>query len=86
MGFMLGNLSVSDIEQRLCIKFNDDDKKFLIENRQHEVNKSPLLAGKWHCFNIPFLLLCDSHKTVEKIYRILQKYEIKGSIQIGSEK
>lgn len=83
MGIMLGNLSVSDIERRLSIKFNDEDRKFLSENRQEKINDTPLSCGKWHCFDIPFLLLCDSPETLKKVHEIFKKYDLKGCIKVG---
>jgi hypothetical protein len=63
---MLGNLTVSQIEDRLGIEFPDEVREFMKEN--HEPNASKIPAGKWHCFDMPFNLVCGDMKTAEKIF------------------
>lgn len=86
MAIMLGNLPVSEIERRLSIELKEEDRKVFNENRQETVNRTPLAEGKWHCFDIPFLLMCDREETARKMADILSRYSLKGSIQIGWEK
>lgn len=66
MSIMLGNLSVKQIEERLGIEFPEETREFMREN--HEPNASNIPKGKWHCFDIPFTIVCGDMKTAEKIY------------------
>lgn len=66
MSIMLGNLSSAAIEDRLGIKFPDEIKKYMDNNRQLEA--SNIKAGKWHCFDTPFTIVCGDYQTAEKIY------------------
>lgn len=66
MGVMLGNLTVSQIENRLGIDFPDDIRDFMNKSRQE--NASDIAIGKWHCFDIPFVLVCGDVDTATKIY------------------
>lgn len=63
---MLGNLSVSEIEKRLGIEFTEDVRTFMKENHQSEA--SNIAKGKWHCFDIPFNLVCGDMETAQIIY------------------
>ena len=56
MGIYLGNLTIDEIEKRSGVDFGDDLKKFMNKTHQHEA--SNIKPGMWHCFDIPFLLLC----------------------------
>lgn len=83
---MLGNLSVEQMEKRLGITLSDEHRAMLVESRQEPVNNIPLGAGKWHCFDIPFLLECDTKATAEKFYAIFKNYAIQCQFQIGWER
>jgi hypothetical protein len=63
---MLGNLSVSQIEERLGIEFPVQIRKFMIENNQSIAEN--IQKGKWHCFDIPFNIVCGDLETATKIY------------------
>lgn len=63
---MLGNLSVSQIESRLGIDFPDEIRDFMQQSNQHEA--SNIAKGKWHCFDIPFRIVCGDMETAQKIY------------------
>lgn len=63
---MLGDLSVEQIEKRLGIEFPQDIRDFMNSNNQHEA--SNVAKGKWHCFDIPFNLVCGDIETATKIY------------------
>lgn len=82
MGIMLGNLSVRDIEKRLFIELKEEDKEALETGRQQSAN-GPWPPGSWHCFDIPFLIQCDGMETAKKVADILNKYPLKGAVQIG---
>lgn len=66
MSILLGNLSVSQIEERLGIEFPAEIREFM--NQSHNPNASNIPAGKWHCFDIPFNLVCGDIQTATKIF------------------
>jgi hypothetical protein len=66
MSIMLGNLTVKQIENRLGIGFPEDIREFMILN--HEPNASRTPINKWHCFDIPFILVCGNIDTATKIF------------------
>lgn len=72
---MLGNLSVQQIEERLGIKLTDEERAFLSSLRQERAEK--IAKDKWHCFDIPFVMVCGSRETAMKICEILRPYESK---------
>ena len=63
---MLGNLNVEDIEKRLGIDFPKEIREFMANNKQDSASR--VENGKWHCFDIPFHIVCGDKKTAEKIY------------------
>ena len=68
---MLGNLSVEQIEKRLGIEFPEEIRKFMNENHQDcatDINK-----GKWHCFDIPFTIVCGDYETASKIFNSVKE-------------
>lgn len=79
----LGNLSIMDVERRLNITLSDANRDKLESMRQIEAND--IQPGKWHCFDIPFQLVCGNRDTAVVIRDILALYEgqMKGDIQIG---
>lgn len=66
MSIMLGNKTVSQIEKRLGIEFPDDVREFMKQTHQPEANN--IDKGKWHCFDIPFNLVCGDIETATKIF------------------
>lgn len=66
MNIMLGNLSVSQIEKRLGIEFPEEIREFMKLTNQHEA--SNIAKGKWHCFDIPFNLVCGDLEIATKIF------------------
>lgn len=63
---MLGNLSVNEIEGRLGIDFPENIRKFMKEN--HQAKAENIAKGKWHCFDMPFHIVCGDMETAQKIY------------------
>ena len=63
---MLGNLSVCQIEKRLGIEFPLEIKEFMAKTNQS--NASNIVKGKWHCFDIPFNLVCGDVEIATKIF------------------
>lgn len=83
MAIYLGNLTVEQIEERLGIQFSDSEKEELGAARQE--NASNIAAGKWHCFDIPFMIACGSYDFAERVKEILTPYvnDMKCPISVG---
>ena len=84
MGIMLGNLNIHEIQTRLGVKFSEEDVKVLNEIR---CENAKVEQGKWHCFDIPFIIVCGGMETRNKVIDILTPYagDFKTQIQIASE-
>lgn len=85
MSIYLGNLTPEQIESRLDIELTAEDKELLKKTHQPEVNV-PLESGKWHCFDIPFMLMTHDIKTASMFADIFRKYEpskFKDCLRIG---
>ena len=67
---MLGNLSIKQIQERTGVDF----PKELIEYMEvrHQSKAEGVLSGQWHCFDIPFTLLCGDMETAQNIYDYLK--------------
>lgn len=63
---MLGDQTVSQIEKRLGIDFPEDVKEFM--QQTHQSAASNIAKGKWHCFDLPFNLVCGDIETATKIF------------------
>ena len=88
MAIYLGNLTVEQIEKRLGIKLNDQDKKRLEDTRQQRVNDTPIETGKWHCYDLPFMFMTHDKKTAETFRDMFMNYDISScreTFQIGWE-
>jgi hypothetical protein len=76
----LGNLSAKRIARRLEIKLTPDELKTLDDMRQDSARNLP--PDKWHCFDMPFYLICGSQETADKVGAILRPYTQQMSGQI----
>ena len=88
MSIYLGNLTPEQIESRLGIELTAEDKELLKKTHQPEVNNVPIASGKWHCFDIPFMLMTHDKKTASMLADIFRKYEpskFKDCLRIGWE-
>ena len=86
MSIYLGNLTPEQIESRLGIELTAEDKDLLKKTHQPEVNNVPIASGKWHCFDIPFMLMTHDMKTANVFVDIFIKYEpskFRECLQIG---
>ena len=83
MNIMLGNLSVKQIEERLGIEFPEEIRDFMKKN--HCPNASNVPKGKWHCFDIPFNMVCGDMETATKIFESVRDRsdECKDSLQFS---
>ena len=82
MNIYLGNLSVEQIEKEYQVQFSEEDRTWLKEHRQENVNIK-LGADKWHCFDIPRIIAVGSVDFRQEIFDRLKNYAFKGQIGIG---
>lgn len=73
MGIMLGNLTLKQIEERTGISVSAEDRDILNGMRQEEAEN--IASGKWHCFDLPFVLVCGDRPTAEKMVKIWSAYD-----------
>lgn len=66
MNIMLGNLTVPEIERRTGVEFSDELRKLMHETHQNRAEN--IEDGKWHCFDIPFMIVCGGMPLAQKIY------------------
>lgn len=83
MNIRLGNLSIEDIERRTGVRFPEELRDFMGNSRQEIA--TDIAEGKWHCFDLPFIIVCGDSKTAETIYKHLSPLssQMKGLLQIG---
>jgi hypothetical protein len=83
MSILLGNLSIPAIEERCGVKFPDDLKAYM-EARKQEIATN-IAKGCWHCFDIPFVLVCGDMETAVEIHNHLKPFssEFKEPLQIS---
>ena len=83
MSFILGDLSITDMENRLGVTFPEELKEQMLPKRQMDTTN--LKEGYWHCYDIPFMLVCGGIETATEYNRLLKPLssEMKGSFQIG---
>lgn len=87
MGIMLGNLSLQQIEDRTGIELSEKDRAKLSEMRQEKAEN--IASGKWHCFDLPFMIVCGDKPTAEEIVKVLSVYDwtkARESLQISWER
>ena len=70
MRIFLGNLSIEEMESRVGVKFPKGLVEYMSSRKQN--NASNVKPGKWHCFDIPFILICGDRKTADEIYKYLE--------------
>ncbi len=73
MNIMLGNLTVKQIEERTGITLTYEHRQMFREDYSPIAEKIP--SGKWHCFDIPFVMVFGDKATAEKYVVILQTYD-----------
>lgn len=81
MGIMLGNLTVDQIEKRLQIALTDQHKKELFESWQQKAEN--IADGSWHCFDLPFVMVCGDKKTAEKWRDAFMTYDLSNAERFG---
>ena len=80
MYVFFGNLNVPEIENRLGIELAPEERDFLNSTRQQ--NAENIKPGKWHCFDLPFVLACGCREMADKLNAMLIKYEKQMKCQI----
>ena len=84
MGIYLGNLSTNEIEGRLGIKLTDKERAELDALREQDTRK---VRGRnvWHCYDIPFLIVCGSYEVAVKLRDVYGRYssQMTGQLQIA---
>ena len=89
MSIYLGDLMPEQIERRLGIELSEEDKSILIGSHQAKVNNTPMEHGKWHCFDLPFMLMTRDVETAIFFRDLFMKYDastFKECFQIAWEK
>ena len=87
MSIMLGNQTPEQIEKRLRISLSDEHKEELRNTWQQKAEH--IADGKWHCFDLPFMIVCGDKPTAEKILNMLNVYDwlqAKCALQISWER
>lgn len=87
MSILLGNLTLTQIEERTGISISADDRAEL--NKMRQENAENIQQGKWHCFDLPFMVVCGDRPTAEKVLKILSAYDwsaAKQALQISWER
>lgn len=79
---LLGNLSLKNVEELFEVKFSEEDKQWLNEHRQEQVDV-PLQKDKWHWFLFPRVILVDSIEFASEIYERLKYYPFNEQIRIS---
>jgi len=83
MAIYLGNLGVEDIQSRCGVAFPSELIDYMTPRKQEEAEN--VKKGMWHCFDIPFVLVCGDMETATEIYKHLQPLssKIKQQLQIS---
>ena len=86
MGFMLGNLSVDEMQARSGVEFPVELIEYMQDRHQPEAEN--IKPGKWHCFDLPFTLVCGDMETAKEFARHLlplsSKFKQKMQITVAS--
>lgn len=83
MSIYLGNLSINEIEKRSGVEFPKELKDYMEPTRQQSA--SNIKKGEWHCFDIPFVLVCGDMQTATEIHGHLKEFssDFKEPLQIS---
>lgn len=74
MNIMLGNLSPEQIERRLKIELSDVHRQELKDAWQQKAED--IADDKWHCFDIPFMMVCGNKSTAERFRDLFLTYDL----------
>ena len=74
MGIMLGNQTPDQIARRLKIELTEEHKKQLLDAWQQKAED--IAKDKWHCFDIPFMMVCGNKATAERFRDLFMEYDL----------
>ena len=80
MAIYLGNLSAERFTQYLGVEVDHDVIAELESFRQESANN--IAVGKWHCFDMPFILVCGDEATAYRIQKLLAPWHDKMTSQL----
>jgi hypothetical protein len=66
MNIRLGNLTVAEMEKRSGVVFPEELKTLL--EKTHQDDAKYIELRQWHCFDLPFVLVCGSMSFAQEIY------------------
>lgn len=81
MNIYIGNFTAQRMASEMGIELTQEDKNALEEIRQDDAQS--IQPGKYHCFDIPRMIMCGDIDTGYKVAAILKKYTIKGRWQVS---
>ena len=70
MNILLGNLTISEMEKRSGVSFPDELKAIL--EKSHQSHATNIGIGQWHCFDMPFIIVCGDMDLAQSIYAHLK--------------
>ncbi len=72
---MLGNLSLKEMQTRSGVEFPTELLEYM--GSRHQELAENVAPGKWHCFDLPFTLVCGDMETAQSIYNYLVPFTSK---------
>lgn len=83
---LLGNLNIEEIQKRSGVTFPEELVEYMKPRKQE--GASNIKVGKWHCFDIPFVLVCGDMETAKEIFKYLEPMskQFKEKLQISLQK
>ena len=86
MNIYLGNLSINEMQERTGFDFPKELRDYMDQRKQDSAED--VAHGKWHCFDIPFVLVCGDIQTATEIHNHLKKFgsQFKERLEIAVNK
>lgn len=66
----LGNMSLDEIQKRAGVDFPSELIEFMSDKKQEAAEN--IKYGFWHCFDMPFMIVCGDEDTAKFIYNHLK--------------
>lgn len=83
MSVYLGNVTMEQLQERVGTVFEPEDIARL--KKTHSDNAEVAGKDEWHCFDMPFTLVCGSRETAENVVDILKNYAGKFTRRVAVE-
>lgn len=80
---LFGNLTVTDFEEKVNLKFNEKDKKWLEEHIQSSANK--IATNEFHIFDMPTRVVCGKD-IFDELLSMFRSYDLSQVKQFGLQK